>query len=451
ELNSQIAALSEQYGGITDKQSEDAKKIAKELDRLRGELKKLDDSIPVTMIMRDRDEPRETYRLVRGQWDQPDKSQLLSPGVPACLPPLPDDAPPNRLGLARWLVDPGNPLTARVAVNRAWQHFFGKGLVATPEDFGAQGERPSHPELLDWLACEFAGNAECGTRRAELENTPPSDTPHSEFRTPHSWSLKRLHRLIVTSASYRQSAEFGVRSAELQNARPSSIPQSAIPNPHSPDPDNRLLARGPRLRLSSQAIRDQALAVSGLLVERIGGPPVKPYQPAGVWSDLTLGKIKYEQDHGAGLYRRGLYTFWRRSVGPTVFFDSASRQVCTVRQARTNTPLHALTLMNDVTYIEAARQLAERAMTEAGPSTEECISHMFRLATLRRPTDAEMHTLLDLYQRVHQRYENDPEAAKQLLSVGESPRNESLDLTGHAAHTGIANVILNLDEVMTKE
>jgi len=236
----------------------------------------------------------------------------------------------------------------------------------------------------------------------------------------------------VTSAAYRQSSKVDSKLTEQ-------------------DPENRLLARGPRYRLSSLTLRDQALYLAGLLVEKSGGPPVKPYQPDGVWSDLTLGKIHYKQDHGEKLYRRSLYTFWRRSVGPTMFFDTSARQVCTVRLARTNTPLHALTLMNDITYMEAARVLAERLLKEDGSTPEERLTRAFRLATSRYPTSEELETLMDVLRTVRSKYQDQPDVASQILDVGEAARDQSLDQTEHAAYTAVVNMILNLDEVLTKE
>ena len=269
--------------------------------------------MPESMVMEDLPAPRESFVLVRGAYNQ--YGEKVTPGVPASLPPLPDSSPPNRLGLARWLVDPTNPLTARVAVNRAWQRFLGTGIVKTVEDFGVQGEPPSHPELLDWLATEFVREG---------------------------WDVKGMHRRIVTSATYRQSS----RVTPALNER---------------DPENRLLARGPRQRLSSLVLRDQALAIGGLLVEKVGGPPVRPYQPPGIWEEMSFGQIRYDQGHGEDLYRRSLYTFWRRTVGPPDLFDTPARQACTVRQVRTNTPLQSLILLNDVVYVEAARALAQRS------------------------------------------------------------------------------------------
>ena len=289
------------------------------------------------MVMQERPTPRDTFVLLRGAYDRP--GEKVSPGLPAVLPPLPAGCPNNRLGFAKWLVDPSNPLTARVIVNRFWQMYFGMGLVKTVEDFGSQGEWPANLELLDWLATEF-------------------------IRT--GWDVKAMQKMIVMSATYRQSSK--VTPELLQR-----------------DPENRLLARGPRFRLSAEMIRDQALAVSGLLVEKIGGPSVKPYQPAGLWKEL--GGEDYQQDTGEGLYRRSLYTFWKRTVPPPSMmnFDAAGREACTVRENRTNTPLQALDLMNDPAYVEASRVLAERMMREGGATPESRISFAFRLATARRP------------------------------------------------------------------
>jgi hypothetical protein len=329
---------------------------------------------------------------------------------------LPAGAPANRLGLARWLVDPGHPLTARVAVNRYWQLFFGTGLVKTQEDFGSQGEPPSHPELLDWLAVEFS----CGSSGA-------------------AWDVKALVRLIVTSATYRQST---VVRKDVQ-AR---------------DPENRLLARGPRLRLQAEFIRDQALAVSGLLNREIGGASVYPYQPQGLWQELASRNDSknwsaqaYEQSKGKDLYRRTMYTFIKRASPPPtlVTFDAPDRETCTVRRARTNTPLQALVLMNDPTYVEASRMLAERVMTEAG-ATDERIIFAFRFATGRRPSERELDVLRTVFDKEVAIYRQNQKAALQLLAVGESPRNEQLPIADLAAFTIVASVILNLDETITK-
>ncbi|MBK9171223.1 MAG: DUF1553 domain-containing protein [Bryobacterales bacterium] len=362
------------------------------------------DQIPTVMVMAERDEPRETFLLKRGAYDaQGDK---VEPGVPAVLPPLAADWPRNRLGLARWLVDRRNPLTARVAVNRFWQMLFGTGLVKTVEDFGSQGEWPVHADLLDWLAVEFMESG---------------------------WDVRHILKTIVTSATYRQAS--AVSPALLEK-----------------DPENRLLGRGPRLRLSPEMIRDQALAVSGLLVEQTGGPSVKPYQPEGLWQELHGGK-GYTPDSGEGLYRRSLYTYWKRTVAPPamVNFDSPSREVCVVRESRTNTPLQALNLMNDVTYVEAARKLAERMMREGGASPGERMGWAYR-AVLARPAQArEIEVLESAWRRFHEFYRSNRREAERYLAQGESRRDRKLDPRELAAYTGVASLLLNLDEAITKE
>ena len=377
----------------------------KQLTDVKKQLADLEKSFPEVMVMSQRSQPRETFVLKVGQYDQPDRNRPASPNTPAVLPLLPEDKSHDRLALAQWLVDPAHPLTARVTVNRIWQHHFGTGLVKTTEDFGVQGERPSHPELLDWLAVHFIESG---------------------------WNVKQLHKLIVMSATYQQSS-------------------AMTPDLRERDPANRLLARGPRFRLSSFAIRDQALSLAGILVEKVGGEPVKPYQPPGVWDDFSLGKIKYQRDTGEKLYRRSLYTFWRRSVAPTTLFDTANRLVCDVRPRRTNTPLHALTTLNDEAFVEAARLFAERMMVEGGDSPEDRIRWAFRLATSRKPSDDETAILLRSWERANERFTSDEESAKQLLSVGEKRRNEELPAAGLAAYTSIANMLLNLDEVLTRE
>ncbi len=379
----------------------ETQKLQQAIEADRKQLAGIKNSVLITMVMEDRKDPRETFVLIRGNYDR--YGDKVQPAVPRALHALPADAPKNRLGLARWLVARDNPLTARVTVNRAWQMFFGLGLVKTPEDFGVQGELPSHPALLDWLATEFMTD----------------------------WNVKRLHKLLVTSATYRQSAK--VSQAVLER-----------------DPDNRLLAHGSRTRLSPFHLRDQALALSGLLVDRVGGPPVRPYQPPGLWEDFSFNQIRYTQDHGDSLYRRSLYTFWRRSIGPPNMFDTPARQVCTVRPSRTNTPLHALILMNDVTFVEAARVWAERLMKQPGDA-EERLSLAFRMATARPPSAAERKVLAAGFQRLQQQYAGDRAAAQKLVSAGEYPRTAGLDVAEHAAYTAMMNAILNLDEVITKE
>jgi len=361
-------------------------------------------TIPTVMVMEDSAKPRDTFLLKRGAYDNP--GEKVIPGVPAALPPLRKDWPDNRLGLARWLVDRSNPLTARVTVNRFWQMYFGTGLVKTVEDFGSQGEWPIHPQLLDWLATEFMDSG---------------------------WNMKALQKTILMSATYRQSSK-------------------VTPDLLQKDPENRLLARGPRFRLSAEMIRDQALYLSGLLVEKTGGPPVKPYQPPGLWQELTGGK-GYEPDKGEGLYRRSLYTYWRRTIAPAsmVTFDSPNRETCYVKETRTNTPLQALILMNDVTYLEAARKLAERILKEGGTSPAQRIEYAYRLALARAPKAVESSVLLKALGHYSARYRDDPRAAIEAIGQGESAQDPKLEVGELAAYAAVASVILNLDEVITKE
>ena len=383
---------------------EEIRQAWRRLNELEQERERFLESLPTVMVMEELPTPRETRVLIRGAYDNP--GEKVSPGVPAVLPPLPEGVPNNRLGFARWLVHPSNPLTARVIVNRFWQMYFGTGLVKTVEDFGSQGEWPSHPELLDWLATEF-------------------------IRT--GWDVKAMQKKIVTSATYRQSSKV---SPELLQR----------------DPENRLLARGPRVRLPAEMIRDQALAVSGLLVERLGGPSVKPYQPAGLWRELS-GGADYQQDRGEKLYRRSLYTFWKRTVPPPMMmtFDAASRETCVVRQTRTNTPLQALNLMNDVTFLEAARVMAERIVREGGPDAASRLSYGFRLATARWPKPGEREILLGNFNYFRERFRINREDAVGLLSQGEHPRDTNLDAGELAAYAAACSLILNLDEVVTKQ
>jgi hypothetical protein len=356
------------------------------------------------MVMEEVPHPRKTYLLVRGHYDQP--GRLVKPNVPKTLGSLPADAPTNRLGLARWLVDPANPLVARVAVNRQWQSFFGSAFVKTVDDFGAQGEWPSHPELLDWLAVEFV-------------------------RT--GWDVKSLHRMIVTSATYRQASKL-------------------TPALHAKDPENRLYARGPRLRLSAEMIRDQALAASGLLIERLGGPSVKPYQPDGLWKELAEVD-EYKQDHGEKLYRRSVYTFWKRTVAPPTMttFDAPLREMCWVRVSRTNTPLQALVLLNEPTFVEAARVLAEWIIKNGGADVEDRLSLGFRMLVSRSPRPNELEILRSHFDRQLDRFRRDVGAARVFLAIGESkanPRHSPAELAAYAATVGL---MLNLDETVTKE
>ncbi|HUG17883.1 MAG TPA: DUF1553 domain-containing protein, partial [Planctomycetaceae bacterium] len=377
--------------------------VFEERDKLARERTSFDESIPTVMVMQEQQQRRPTHILKRGEYDLP--GEEVSPGVPASID-LSGTPIDDRLALARWLVDERNPLAARVAVNRLWQQLFGTGLVKTSEDFGSQGEQPSHPELLDWLATELI----------RLD-----------------WDVKGLQKLIVTSATYRQASKITPQLLER-------------------DPENRLLARGPRVRLSARMLRDQALFVSGLLHEQRHGPSVKPYQPEGLWKEIAT-TTEYEQSTGTDLYRRSLYTYWKRTVAPPslALFDAAGREMCVVRSSRTNTPLQALALMNDVTYLEAARALAERTFREATGNTSDRINQAFLLATARLPDHEELKVLSNAHARHHNNYEQHPEEAEMLISHGASKPDPVLNRTDLAAMTVIAAMILNLDEVITKE
>jgi cytochrome c553 len=381
------------------------------IDAAKKQLTDLRKKFPKVMVMQEQAKARTTKVLVRGVYNNPSDVAVTS-AWPAVfgrdtLPRVQDaqQRVPNRLHLAQWLVNDKHPLTARVTVNRIWQQFFGTGLVKTPEDFGVQGERPSHPQLLDWLALEFIKSG---------------------------WDVKALHKRIVLSATYRQTSR-------------------VTPALRERDPANRLLARMTRQRLPSWMIRDQALFISGLLVEKRGGPSVKSYQPAGVWAEATFGKKKYTRGKGEDLYRRSLYTFWRRIIGPTMFFDESKRQTCHVRRSRTNTPLHALIVLNDTTYIEAARAMAQRVLREGGADDKTRTAYAFRLATARLPKPKEAAVLIQSLQKLRTTYAQDQAATKALLTIGESKRDEKLNPTDHAAFTVLCNLILNLDEVITRE
>ncbi|MBI4661034.1 MAG: DUF1553 domain-containing protein [Verrucomicrobia bacterium] len=379
------------------------RRLRADLKAIRGAREEFYDGLPTTMVMEEMARPRETRILFRGQYDKP--GDRVNANVPAVLPPMAQIAERNRLGLAKWLVDPANPLTARVAVNQYWQLLFGTGLVKTAEDFGTRGELSSHPELLDWMASELIRSG---------------------------WNVKALQRLIVLSATYRQSSRV---SSELVRR----------------DPENRWLARGSRIRLPAEIVRDQALAIGGLLVEHLRGPSVKPYQPAGLWNELS--GTDYTPDKGEKLYRRSLYTFWKRTSPPPMMsvFDAAGREACSVRQSRTSTPIQALDMMNDVTFVEAARALAERVMKEAGVSAEARISRAFRRATARQPGPKELRILLDNLNDHLAYYRAHPEAAAELCRVGELPTQPETDPVELAAYTGVASLILNLDETLTKQ
>lgn len=383
---------------VTDAPSKQAEDLKTQLTTFKNE------RIPRIMIMRD-DKPRDTFILDRGEYLKP--KEKVSGTTPAFLPPATKGSPQNRLGFAQWLFQPDHPLTARVQVNRMWQTLFGTGLVKTVEDLGVQSEVPVHGTLLDWLAVEFR---------------------------ERGWSMKHLHRLIVTSATYRQSSKVSRELVQM-------------------DPENRLLARGARFRMPSMILRDVALGASGLLDDRVGGAPVYPYQPDQIWESLAITKERdftYPTSSGKDLYRRSLYTFWRRTVGPANMFDAANRQVCKVRQNITNTPLHALTTLNDPTWAEAARVLAARSM-EAAKNTEERLNHAYRRVLGRSPTDRDRALLGKAFDKQLAIYQADPAAAAEVVAIGSAPKNEKLNPVEHAAFTAVCLILLNLDEALTRE
>jgi len=356
------------------------------------------------MIMAELESPRETYLLKRGQYNQPDKSRRLLPDVPEAIAFQFGERPRDRRQLADWLVHPENPLTARVAVNRFWQQLFGVGLVKTSENFGVQGELPSHPQLLDYLARDFIASG---------------------------WDVKALLKKMVLSATYQQQAN--VSAILLQR-----------------DPGNRLLARGPRFRLSGFALRDQALTASGLLVDKVGGVSVKPYMPPKIWK--AISNNTYKQGKGQDLYRRSLYTYWRRTIPPPTMmnFNAAAREVCIVRTDRTNTPLQALTMLNNPIFVESSRKLAERMLSEVSGSAGEQVRHGFRLLLTREPTAQELAILVQLYQETRSEFAAAPEAARKLLATGASPQHKNLAPVKLAAMAIVASTIMNLDEAVSK-
>ena len=372
--------------------------LQKQLSNYQG------DQLPRVMVMSDA-KPRQTAILTRGEYLKP--AEKVSFSTPSFLPPLPKGSPTNRLGFARWLFAPEQPLTARVQVNRMWQHFFGTGIVKTPEDFGVQSEYPIHGALLDWLAVEFRARG---------------------------WSTKAMHKLIVTSATYRQSSR-------------------AILDHRARDSDNRLLARASRFRMSSLILRDWALATAGLLDSRIGGPPVYPYQPDAIWEALAITKERdftYPASSGNDLYRRSLYTFWRRTVGPANMFDASNRQTCRVRSTTTSTPLHALTTLNDPTWVEAATMLARHSM-KASQDLDVRLTYAFRRVICRKPADSDLTILRGAYHKQAAIFKANIENARAFSRVGTALRDESFDVTEHAALSAVCLAIFNLDESLTRE
>ena len=377
--------------------------LHKQREELEEQSKEIENAIPKTMVMKAMAERTPAHVLLRGDFEQ--KGERVEPGVPAILPPLPSGLPQNRLALAHWLADPGNPLVARVAVNRFWKQFFGAGLVRTMEDFGVRGELPSHPLLLDWLATEFIRS---------------------------HWNVKALQKTIVMSSAYRQSSRF----------RPDAV---------KIDPYNRLIARQNRFRITAEEIRDTALAVGGLLNDQIGGRSVYPYQPEGYYH--LKGMWKWPQSKGSDRYRRGIYTFWRRTTTYPTFqiFDAPSRETCTVNRPRTNTPLQALVTLNDPTFVDAARALAERVMREGGASIDQRLTFAFRTVLVREPDDGELGILRNIHNERRADYEGDAKSAAALIERSGEPAPEDLDTTDFAAWTCVANVLLNLDETLTRE
>ena len=393
-----IAFLSQGDAKDSDRLKKQIKALQKRLKKYKGE------NVPKVMVMDDK-KNRETHILRRGEYLK--KGKVVSFNTPSFLPPMKKDSPKNRLGLAKWLVDRENPLTARVQVNRMWQRFFGTGLVKTSEDLGVQSEYPLHMDLLDWLAVEFQDLG---------------------------WSQKKMHRLIVTSSAYRQSSQMN----KWHRAN---------------DPDNRLVSRATRFRLPSMVLRDWALANSGLLANRMGGQPVYPYQPDKVWEALAITKERnfdYPASKEEDLYRRSLYTFWRRTVGPVNMFDSSDRQACRVKPGRTSTPLHALTTLNDPTWVEASRFLAERVMKESNTLAVR-LETAFRLVTSKFPTPVQLKILQDIYEEQLRVYEKSPSSAKALLSVGEGKHGETFRIEEHAALAVTCLGIFNLDQSLTRE
>jgi len=375
-------------------------------------------AVPTAMVMKE-GPPRDAFVLLRGEYDK--RGDKVEPGLPAFLPPLPAGAKPDRLALARWMVSRDHPLTARVWVNRTWERLFGTGLSKTSENLGSQAEYPSHPELLDWLAAEFM---EGGTM------------PPVGGQPARPWDMKAFVKLLVTSAVYRQSAV-------------------VTPGKLTRDPANRLLSRAPRIRLPGEIVRDAALAASGLLVPTIGGPSVRPWMPDGVWDETSkYGDLRgYKPDTGAGRYRRTMYTIWKRTAGPPtmLLFDAPNRETCTVKRSRTNTPLQALALLNETTFVEAAHGLAARMLADGGSTPAERMTHGFRLAIGRRPTAAELATLVAGFEADRHSFTADPARAEKLLGVGLVQKPEGVPAAEFAAYTLSANVLINLDEFVMRE
>ncbi|NBX60207.1 MAG: DUF1553 domain-containing protein, partial [Opitutaceae bacterium] len=374
------------------------------LRAVREEQNALTTPIPEAMVMHELPQPKPAHILIRGAYDSP--GDAVTADTPRALPPFPKQVPRNRLGLAQWLTAPANPLLARVTVNRIWQMMFGTGIVGTPDNFGLQGTPPTHPELLDWLAQDFV---------------------------QHRWDVKRTLRQIALSATYRQSSQ-------------------ATPAERALDPANLALARGPARRLTAEMMRDQALAASGLLVEKIGGPSVLPYQPPGLWEELGMGQPKYEQGTQDDLHRRSLYTFWKRTVPPPtmLMFDAAERNTCTVLRQNTSTPLQALALLNDVQFIEAARFIGQRMLREGGASLNDRLAWGFRLVTGRTAAKEELTILHELYESQRALFQADEKATKEFNQSGESITDIALPAVDRAACAIVAQALLNFDETLMR-
>jgi hypothetical protein len=367
------------------------------------------------MVMQERKQPRVTHLLKRGAYDAP--GEVVQPAVIHSLKPMPDDMPRNRLGLAQWLLMPDNPLFSRVMVNRMWQQYFGQGLAKNSDDFGNQGALPSHPELLDYLAVRFReGNGQSGS-----------------VASADRWNMKAMHKLIVMSATYRQSSTVSEAAREA-------------------DLDNTFLTRGPSYRMSAEQVRDNALAASGLLTKRIGGPSVHPYQPAGIWEALaTRNAVKYTQNHGDSLYRRSMYTIWKRSSPPPMMlnFDAAERHTCIVKRQKTSTPLQALVTLNDPQFVEAARVLAQRSLANGDRDTQ-LINKAFKSVISRLARPEELKLIQQLYSEELADFKKNPKRAQELLSVGEYPVDKKLNPAELAAWTVVMSTIMNFDEAVVK-
>ena len=405
--NAQRTLLHDEYLNRFDKEY---KNLLADRNSKQNQLNRLRNNKLTSMVMADNppDKMRNTYMLVRGQYSSPDKSKVIQPNTPSFLPAMKDDKNKNRLGLAKWLTDKENPLTPRVTVNRYWQTIFGRGISDTPSDFGSQGKWPTHPDLLNWLAADF------------IES---------------DWDVKRAIRQLVTSATYRQSSV----TTEEHLAK---------------DPQNLYLARAPRFRIMGEFVRDQALHVSGLLNKKFGGPGVKPYQPAGLWNEVSLDRNRrFVQDTGNKIYRRSMYTYWKRSAPQPAMaaFDTPSREICTIQRQRTNTPMQSLVTLNDVQFVEASRFFAQRVLLTGPKDFPGQVNRAFELATGRPADNLRQQVMKKAYDKQKAVFEQNPAQADQLLAMGDSPREKSIDAKEHATWTVLASMILNLDETLNRE